>query len=132
MNRAFLCLLGLVLAVPAADAETAPAYSLESLLERGVDLRRLENQIAELVSDWNTDLNAALRTAFGETRGRQHAREYGSAFPAGYREFFDASFAADDVASIEQLSAERDLISRGQAAIRYLDYDWRLNDLTTR
>jgi glutamate dehydrogenase len=77
-----------------------------------VDMRKLEARIAELVSDWTTELNSSLLTAFGETVGRGYAREYADAFPAGYREWFSASFAADDVASIEQLSSERNLLTR--------------------
>ncbi|MDH3641968.1 MAG: NAD-glutamate dehydrogenase [Gammaproteobacteria bacterium] len=77
-----------------------------------VDRRVLEQKIAELVGDWVSDLNGALTSAFGETRGRQHSREYGNAFPAGYRENFNARSAADDVANIEALSLERSLLTR--------------------
>jgi glutamate dehydrogenase len=77
-----------------------------------VDMRALETQITELISDWTTELNGVLLGAFGETRGRRLAREYADAFPAGYREQFDASFAADDIASIRQLGPDRDLVTR--------------------
>ena len=77
-----------------------------------VDMRKLETQITELISDWTTELNSALLTAFGETQGRRFVREYADAFPAGYRESFDATFAADDIASIRTLSADRDLVTR--------------------
>ena len=76
------------------------------------DSQELERQITRLISDWYTDLAAALKAAFGETRGRRYLREYANAFPAGYREDYDVRDAADDVASIEQLSVERNLITR--------------------
>jgi len=77
-----------------------------------VNVRELEQTIAQFVGDWTSELNSALTSAFGETRGRQYAREYSQAFPAGYREHFDARAAVDDVASIEQLSLEQNLLTR--------------------
>lgn len=72
----------------------------------------LERRIGELISDWGTELGQALQLAFGEARGRKHQREYVEAFPAGYREAYSPRAAADDVASIEQLSKKHPLLTR--------------------
>ncbi|TNF86048.1 MAG: NAD-glutamate dehydrogenase [Gammaproteobacteria bacterium] len=77
-----------------------------------VDQALLEKQISELISDWNTELGQALLVAFGEARGRRFQREYADAFPAGYREGYSPRAAADDVASIEQLSEAHPLLTR--------------------
>ncbi|MCZ6711184.1 MAG: NAD-glutamate dehydrogenase [Gammaproteobacteria bacterium] len=77
-----------------------------------VDRRDLEHKIAELIGDWLSDFNGALKSAFGDSRGRQHAREYHQAFPAGYRERFNVTSAVDDVATIEALSPQRNLLTR--------------------
>jgi glutamate dehydrogenase len=108
----------------AEDAEYDPFISESTLVRLQIILRirpgarvevnrqTLEQKIAELVGDWVSDLSSALTSAFGETRGRQHTREYSQAFPAGYREHFNARSAVDDVANIEQLSLERNLLTR--------------------
>jgi len=77
-----------------------------------VDQAALERRITELISDWNTELGQVLLVAFGEARGRKYQREYAEAFPAGYRESYSPRGAADDVASIEQLSTEQPLLTR--------------------
>ncbi len=76
------------------------------------DQATLERRISELISDWRTELGQSLQAAFGEARGRKHQREYVDAFPAGYREGYSPRAAADDVASIEQLSSEHPLLTR--------------------
>lgn len=76
------------------------------------DHAKLERRISELISDWSTELGQSLQTAFGEARGRRYQREYLDAFPAGYREEYSPRAAADDVASIEQLSAAHPLLTR--------------------
>jgi len=108
----------------AEDAEYFPFVSESTLVRLQIILRirpgarpqpdrhTLEQKIAELIGDWMSDLSSALTSAFGETRGRQHTREYSQAFPAGYREYFNARSAVDDVASIEQLSPERNVLTR--------------------
>ncbi len=76
------------------------------------DQAALEQKVAELISDWNTELSHAFISAFGETVGRRYQRLYQNAFPAGYREGYSPRTAADDVASIEQLSDEHPLLTR--------------------
>ncbi|MEM8767277.1 MAG: NAD-glutamate dehydrogenase [Pseudomonadota bacterium] len=80
--------------------------------EVAFDPAQLERQISELISDWNTELGAAFLVAFGEARGRKYQRDYADAFPAGYRERYSPRAAADDVASIEQLSSAHPLLTR--------------------
>ncbi|MGE0625348.1 MAG: NAD-glutamate dehydrogenase [Pseudomonadales bacterium] len=80
--------------------------------EVDLDHRVLEQRVTELISDWNTELVRAFIGAFGETVGRRYQRLYADAFPAGYREGYSPRTAADDVASIEQLSAEHPLLTR--------------------
>ncbi len=72
----------------------------------------LERRISELISDWRSELDQSLQAAFGKAQGRKYQRMYLDAFPAGYREDFSPRAAADDVASIEQLSAENPLLTR--------------------
>ncbi|MEJ2089973.1 MAG: NAD-glutamate dehydrogenase, partial [Gammaproteobacteria bacterium] len=76
------------------------------------DREALERSIAELISDWTSELGRAFQAAFGETVGRKHLREYANGFPAGYREGYTPRDAADDVASFELLSAEHPLLTR--------------------
>ena len=77
-----------------------------------VDQAALEAKIGELISDWYTELGRALQVTFGEAVGRRYQREYADAFPAGYREGYKPRVAADDVASIEQLSDAHPLLTR--------------------
>jgi len=77
-----------------------------------VDDRELEARIIEITGDWVSEFHEALLQAFGETQGRQLARRYADAFPAGYREVASARDAVDDVACIQQLSADRPLLTR--------------------
>ena len=77
-----------------------------------VDTRALERKIVELTGDWVSDFHASAVQHFGETHSRQYLREYSLAFPAGYREHTSSSDAVEDVTSIEQLSAERNLLTR--------------------
>ena len=65
----------------------------------------LENRIAEAARNWPSRLEAALRAdpATRERAGELQAR-YRSAFPAGYRDLYDAHEALRDIAVIETLT----------------------------
>ena len=63
----------------------------------------LEAAVAAIVRTWSDDLTAALLAAHGQA-GRDLALRYGPAFPAGYRELYDAAQALADIAVIEALS----------------------------
>ena len=63
----------------------------------------LEAAIAAIVRTWSDALTAALVAAHASA-GQELALRYGQAFPAGYREDFDAAQALADIAVIEALS----------------------------
>ncbi|MCZ6855360.1 MAG: NAD-glutamate dehydrogenase, partial [Gammaproteobacteria bacterium] len=108
----------------ADDAEFDPHFS-ESILVRlqfilrirpgsrpQVDIRALERKVIEITGDWVSDFHLSAVGHFGEARGRLILREYSDGFPAGYQENVSAADAVEDVASIEQLSVERNLLTR--------------------
>ncbi len=68
------------------------------------DPRALEARLGVAARLWTDDLKAALVTALGEARGIELARRYARAFPAGYREDFDARAAVPDIEMVERLS----------------------------
>ncbi len=70
---------------------------------KDVDRVELENRIADLIGDWNSELQNVLVLRFGETLGRSLHQEYVRAFSAGYRERFTARAAMDDITEIEKL-----------------------------
>ncbi|WP_349743482.1 NAD-glutamate dehydrogenase [Roseateles cavernae] len=68
------------------------------------DVRELEARLVAAARRWDDDLQAALIEAFGEARGVQLLRQFGGAFPAGYREEFAARAAVPDVELMSRLS----------------------------
>ncbi len=54
------------------------------------DVRELEARLAAAARRWEDDLQQALIEALGEARGNELFRQFGGAFPAGYREDFAA------------------------------------------
>lgn len=67
---------------------------------------------------WDDDLKSALIDATGEARGIQLLRQFGSAFPASYREEFEARAAVPDVELMTRLS---DAEPMGMALYRPLE-----------
>jgi glutamate dehydrogenase len=61
------------------------------------DVRELEARLAAAARRWEDDLRDALIDAQGEARGSELFRQFGSAFPAGYREDFPARSAVPDI-----------------------------------
>src|SRR5207249_8522939 len=57
------------------------------------DVRELETRLATAARRWEDDLKDALIEALGEARGNELFRQFGGAFPAGYREEFAARAA---------------------------------------
>ena len=55
------------------------------------DVRELEARLAAAARRWEDDLRGALIDVLGEARGNELFRQFGRAFPAGYREDFAAS-----------------------------------------
>jgi glutamate dehydrogenase len=58
-----------------------------------VEVEAVEARIAEAVRDWRDELERAIYERFGEERGSALVQRYGEAFPAGYRDDFDARAA---------------------------------------
>src|SRR4029450_3995804 len=65
--------------------------------------------VATVARRWEDDLREALIAAQGEARGNELFRQFGGAFPAGYREDFEARSAVADIALMAPLTAESPL-----------------------
>jgi len=68
-----------------------------------VDIRDLEQQLAEEAKTWSDRLRAALIEAKGEEKGLALHREYGAAFQTAYMEGFGARAAVRDIEQIEAI-----------------------------
>ncbi len=77
-----------------------------------LDLAEVERRLIEAAESWSQRLELALVERLGENEGLVAHHRYKEAFPAGYREHFDASEAANDVVALERLLAGRDLTLR--------------------
>ena len=73
------------------------------------DVRELEHRLATAARRWEDDLREALIDAQGEARGNELFKQFGRAFPAGYREDFEARSAVADIALMAPLTAESPL-----------------------
>ena len=70
-----------------------------------VDVTAIEADLARAARRWEDDLRDALEETLGEARGSGLAHRYASAFPAAYREDFDARSAVPDVELVERALA---------------------------
>ena len=61
------------------------------------DLAELERALAEAATSWADRLRQALQAKLGEAEGRDAARTWRGAFPAVYRDSFDAAQAVSDL-----------------------------------
>src|SRR5215468_2953802 len=68
------------------------------------DVRELEARLVAAARRWEDDLRDALIAGLGEARGNELYRQFGAAFPAGYREEFDARAAVPDIEMMAKLS----------------------------
>src|SRR5207342_2178727 len=68
------------------------------------DVRAIEARLAKAARLWGDDLKQALVDAVGEARGIDLTRRYENAFPAAYREDFEARAAVPDIQMMERLS----------------------------
>ncbi len=73
------------------------------------DVRELEARLAAAARLWEDDLRAALIVTQGEARGNELYRQFGGAFPAGYRDDFAARTAVPDIALMAGLTAAHPL-----------------------
>ncbi len=73
------------------------------------DVRELEARIAQATRRWEDDLEQALVERLGEERGNQLYRQFGAAFPAGYREENAPQSAVHDVEMMARLDSAASL-----------------------
>jgi glutamate dehydrogenase len=66
------------------------------------DLDKLENKIVNVTRLWSDDLEQLLHEHYGEERGGKLSTQYKEAFPASYREDFEARIAVSDIKYIEK------------------------------
>ena len=64
-------------------------------------MAEIEARVVAAAHDWSDDLSQALAVVHGDARGQTHFHNYNLAFPAGYREQFEAEAAVEDIAKIE-------------------------------
>ncbi len=72
-----------------------------------VKVADLEQRIAKASRAWSDELRTALIGVRGETEGMKMAEVFAHAFPASYRERFDAAVAVQDVARICACAEEK-------------------------
>ena len=68
-----------------------------------VDVAAIEERIVAASRDWQDDLRDALNESLGEARGSALFQRFRSAFPAGYRDAFQARVAVGDLERIDGL-----------------------------
>ena len=95
------------------------------------DVRELETRLATAARRWEDDLKDALIEALGEARGNELFRQFGGAFPAGYREEFAARAAVPDIEMMARLSAaerkawlELSAADRAWDWLPYVQFGW--------
>ncbi|MFO7649032.1 NAD-glutamate dehydrogenase [Halomonas campaniensis] len=67
------------------------------------DIKRLEAKVAQLARNWRDDLQAASIEGFGEEQANRLMDRFRDAFPASYREDFNARTAVYDLQHIGEL-----------------------------
>jgi len=82
------------------------------------DAEELEAHIVDATRTWSDHLQMALIAAHGEEAGQRYFRQFGSAFPPGYEEWFNAEEA---VADVDKISATLDDGELGLSLYRRLD-----------
>lgn len=75
----------------------------------GLDLGRVEAEIAQIVRNWHDELRDLLIQRHGEDKGSRLASRYGRALPAGYIEAATPWVAATDVETAASLRGTDDL-----------------------
>ncbi|HTP98516.1 MAG TPA: NAD-glutamate dehydrogenase domain-containing protein, partial [Casimicrobiaceae bacterium] len=68
------------------------------------DVKEIEARLVAAARKWTDDLKAALVEALGEAKGNERFRQFGHAFPAGYREEFAARAAVPDIEMMAKLT----------------------------
>jgi len=73
------------------------------------DVREVEARLVASARRWDDDLKGALIESSGEARGNELFRQFGDAFPAGYREEFAARAAVPDIEMMAKLTPQQPL-----------------------
>ncbi|RZL94650.1 MAG: NAD-glutamate dehydrogenase [Variovorax sp.] len=73
------------------------------------DVHEVEQRLVAVARRWDDDLKTALIETAGEARGNALMRQFGAAFPAGYRDEFAARVAVHDIELMAQLADTRPL-----------------------
>ena len=76
---------------------------------REIPLQKIRNKVIELAQSWRDGLSEALSEAYGEERGNELYRLWGSGFPASYTDMFSPRRAAIDLEHISGACAGKDL-----------------------
>ena len=97
-------------AIPAIDEESA-LVRIHYIIGRNqgprpqVDVRALEQKIAEAIKTWDDDFLEALSARYGRAEGLRRLQARGAQFTPGYRGVFSAREAAADLEILEGLAA---------------------------
>ncbi|MZR29687.1 NAD-glutamate dehydrogenase [Sneathiella litorea] len=83
--------------------------SLKSKRKPVVDEEDLERRLIEASRSWADDLIDSLLEKWGEEKGLHLRSRYGNAFPAGYKERFNADLALYDIEKIEAVFKTKEL-----------------------
>ncbi|MEW5248469.1 NAD-glutamate dehydrogenase [Microbulbifer sp. 2201CG32-9] len=96
-----------------------------------INVARLEAQIVDITRSWEDVFQKSLIDSLGEEEGNRQFSIYGQAFPAGYREDFDPRIAVQDVAAIQNLSAENRVamsfyqpVGAAPGSLRFKVFNW--------
>ena len=73
------------------------------------DAHTLEAQLVETARSWSDHLGHVLEDKFGEKEGKTHHLMFRDAFPAGYRDAYEAIESIEDVIEVERTARTRDL-----------------------
>ena len=73
------------------------------------DVHALEARLAAVARRWDDDLKDALVEKLGEARGNELLRQFGDAFPVGYRDEISARSAVPDIEMMAKLSEAQPL-----------------------
>ena len=95
--------------VQIADSALARVHIIVRMKDGGrprISIRKIEQQLADMVVTWPDHLRTELLSAFGQDEGGRLFREYGSIFPAGYQEGNTPKEACSDIRVIEQMVNE--------------------------
>ena len=83
--------------------------SLKSKHKPEVDEADLERRLAAASREWSDDLSDALLEKWGEEKSLHLKARYGDAFPAGYKERFNAELALYDIEKTEIVNKTSEL-----------------------